>query len=87
MIVLTVVFLFLLIAVSASKHTTRPVDAITVFSQGEGGYYCHKIPYLYRTNQGTLLAFAEGRGRDGRASCDDFAVRIWKNYLCSFIRI
>jgi hypothetical protein len=52
----------------------RPLDSVVVFTKGEGGYFCHKIPYLYRTCNGTLLALAEGRGRDGRASCDDFAV-------------
>jgi hypothetical protein len=60
-----------------SFHLTvgnRPLDSVVVFAKGEGGYFCHKIPYLYRTSSGTLLALAEGRGRDGRASCDDFAV-------------
>ncbi len=55
----------------------RPADAISVFVAGEGGYYCHKIPYLFRTNSGSLLAFAEGRGKDGRAACDDFAVSFY----------
>ena len=46
-----------------------------VFVKGEGGYYCHKIPYLYRTTNNVLIALAEGRGKDGRESCDDFSVR------------
>lgn len=41
--------------------------------KGEGGYYCHKIPYLFRTSSNVLLAFAEGRGLHGRSACDDFA--------------
>mmetsp|Transcript_8571 Transcript_8571/g.12794 ORF Transcript_8571/g.12794 Transcript_8571/m.12794 type:complete len:374 (+) Transcript_8571:32-1153(+) len=50
-----------------------PADSVLVFNKGEGGYYCHKIPYLYRTYHGTLIALAEGRGKYGRDACDDFA--------------
>ncbi|CAF3619397.1 unnamed protein product [Rotaria sp. Silwood1] len=32
-----------------------------VFSRGEGGYYCIRIPSLLTTVQGTLLAFGEAR--------------------------
>eukprot|EP00041_Stephanoeca_diplocostata_P036684 m.1348750 g.1348750 ORF g.1348750 m.1348750 type:complete len:534 (-) comp24915_c1_seq10:3981-5582(-) len=40
-----------------------------VFSSGESGYECMKIPVLLRTKKGTLLAFAEAR----KNSCSDFA--------------
>ena len=32
-----------------------------------------KIPYLFRTQVGTLIAMSEARGKDGRNSCDDFS--------------
>lgn len=60
--------------VSVSGQATSPPDAVKVFVRGEGGYYCHKIPYLYRTFNNVLVALAEGRGKDGRQSCDDFSV-------------
>ena len=50
-----------------------PKDASVVFEKGEGGYFCLKIPYLYRTSQGTLIAMSEARGKDGRNSCDDWS--------------
>lgn len=34
---------------------------IVVFSHGEEGYHCVRIPSLFRTRRGTLLAFGEGR--------------------------
>jgi sialidase-1 len=40
-----------------------------VFSSGEGGYECIKIPVLLRTLENSLLAFAEAR----KHSCSDFA--------------
>ena len=40
----------------------------TVFTAGENGYTCFRIPTLVKANDGTLLAFAEGRVN----SCSDF---------------
>lgn len=40
-----------------------------VFSKGEAGYHCIKIPYLIQAESGTILALAEGR----MGSCSDFA--------------
>lgn len=37
----------------------------TVFRQGDGGYYSFRIPAIVRANDGTLLAFAEGRKYSG----------------------
>lgn len=71
---LTALALLLLPLMSSAAVATRPSDAVQVFAKGEGGYYCLKIPYLYRTSNGTLIALAEGRGRDGRQACDDFSV-------------
>lgn len=53
--------------------SSPPTDSILVFQQGEGGYYCHKIPYIIRTSSNVLIALAEGRGKNGRDACDDFA--------------
>lgn len=39
-----------------------------VFSRGEGGYYCIKIPSILTTSRGTLLAFGEAR----MYSCSDY---------------
>lgn len=58
------------------RAAPAPSDAVKVFVKGEGGYYCHKIPYLYRTINGVFIALAEGRGKDGREACDDFSV-LW----------
>ena len=72
-------------ALCGAVKAAKPSGAIQVFVRGEGGYYCHKIPYLFRTMSNVLIALAEGRGRDGREACDDFSVRIFvisilKNY-------
>ena len=39
-----------------------------VFTHGEGGYFCIKIPSILTTSQGTLLAFGEAR----MFSCSDY---------------
>ena len=38
--------------------STAPEDAVLVFEKGEGGYYCHKIPYLHRSSSNTVIALA-----------------------------
>ena len=70
----TVAFLFFLIALLSLfvAEGKAPEDAVIVFEKGEGGYYCHKIPYIIQTLSGALVAFAEGRGLYGRQACDDF---------------
>ena len=49
--------------------TSESYTTSVVYSSGEGGYFCIKIPVLLQTHTGNLLAFAEAR----RASCSDFA--------------
>lgn len=39
-----------------------------VFTRGEAGYYCNKIPSVLSLASGTILAFGEGR----MLSCSDF---------------
>jgi len=48
-----------------------PTDYVSSipFTTGTEGYACFKIPALLRTQQGTLIAFAEAR----RPTCSDFA--------------
>jgi hypothetical protein len=70
MMISLITFLVLLLQAKASY----PRDSVLVFGKGEGGYYCHKIPYLLRTKNNVLIALAEGRGKDGRTTCDDFSV-------------
>jgi hypothetical protein len=72
---LNLVLIALILAINL-KHiiAKRPLTSTVVFSKGEGGYYCHRIPYLLRTLSGSLIALAEGRGKDGREACDDFSV-------------
>jgi hypothetical protein len=71
----TVMFRAILaLTAGAVALAASPPDAVKVFVKGEAGYYCHKIPYLYRTMNNVLIALAEGRGKDGRSSCDDFSV-------------
>ena len=44
------------------------VPLVDVFSKGESGYFCIKIPYLTSMPGGRLLALAEGREK----SCSDY---------------
>ncbi|WP_129843456.1 sialidase family protein [Streptomyces sp. RFCAC02] len=45
----------------------EPVQRVLFRADLDGGYACFRIPAVVRTNDGTLLAFAEGR----RDNCDD----------------
>ena len=54
-------------------ESTAPKNGVLVFAKGEGGYYCHKIPYIFQTESNVLIAMAEARGKGG-TTCDDFTV-------------
>ena len=47
----------------------QPCGSSTVFTSGEGGYECIKIPALLQLHSGVLLAFGEGR----RQNCSDWS--------------
>ena len=69
-----------LVAALLAAASSLPLN-VTVFSAGEAGYYCIKIPYLHATHAGSLLAFAEARGHVGNDSdCSDWARTdlVWK---------
>ena len=60
-----------LLAVCVALGSQPPLslsEETVVFTRGEGGYYCIKIPSLLTTANGTLIAFGEGR----MFSCSDF---------------
>lgn len=44
-----------------------PVGAVEVFTSGQDGYACMRVPSIVTSNKGTILAFCEGR----RDSCSD----------------
>ncbi|CAF1297367.1 unnamed protein product [Rotaria magnacalcarata] len=55
MILLTILWCLCVLAKFSSENET------IVFSRGEAGYYCIRIPSLLTTFRGTLLAFGEAR--------------------------
>lgn len=56
-------------ASSLAARATDP-DMVDVFVSGEGGYHTYRIPALIVTDEGTVLAFCEGR-KSGRADSGD----------------
>lgn len=59
-----------------SCHTDANVGAARVFSPGDGGISCFRIPAVLRTITGSLLAFAEARhGGCGDGSVHEIALR------------
>lgn len=57
----------LLLPALAQAYGPRWPSTAPVFTGGQEGYHCYRIPALVRLPNGTLLAFAEGR----RFTCAD----------------
>jgi sialidase-1 len=60
-------------APAAERAATAPEskpEHVDVFVSGRGGYHTYRIPSIVRTNEGTLLAFCEGR-KTGRGDHGD----------------
>ncbi len=57
------------VALSAVQVTAGVFESSTVFTSGESGYTCIRIPTIIKANNGMLLAFAQGK----YGSCSDFA--------------
>lgn len=55
---------WMLVPIVASAQL-EPESEVDVFVAGEGGYNTYRIPAVIRTQEGTLIAFAEGR-KSGR---------------------
>lgn len=52
-------------AKAASNSAPSTIEQTPVFENGEGGYHTYRIPSVIRAQNGTLLAFCEGR-KSGR---------------------
>lgn len=50
-----------------NPSTIEPLEFTTVYEAGTETYFCFRIPAIVKSNEGTLLAFAEGR----RGNCSD----------------
>jgi hypothetical protein len=57
----------------------QPLEEVTVFQSGTSGYHTFRIPAIVRANDGTLLAFAEGR-RNSRSDFGDIDVVLRRSF-------
>ena len=55
--------------INVISYHVKSLIKVNVFSRGENGYYCIKIPDLILTNNNTYIAFGEAR----KDSCGDYA--------------
>lgn len=70
--ILTIVALSLLLSRASLAQSIRMVD---VFESGREGYTSFRIPALLTTQQGTLLAFAEGREISSDHAANDIVLK------------
>ena len=63
-------------AFCALPSSSSPAPYTHVYKAGEDGYYCFRIPALLFSSKGTLLAFAEARGKHTRVCSDHGDVHI-----------
>ena len=73
MMLVVFICVLLLAASAASVWEEEDLGSVVqeaIFVSGEEGYDTYRIPALSVTNQGTLLAFCEGR-RNGRGDTGD----------------
>jgi len=64
------------IAMGAMASAASDPDQRAIYVSGEGGYHTYRIPALAVTNQGTVLAFCEGRnGGQGDTGDIDLLVK------------
>ena len=61
---------------TAESLQTPPFMRVEVYTAGDLGYECFRIPSLLFTSKGTLLAFAEGRGLHSKSCADRGDVHI-----------
>jgi sialidase-1 len=59
---------YLLIMLFTGGYSQGQNQTLPVFTNGEEGYACYRIPAIIKNFNGDLLAFAEARKKD----CDDF---------------
>ena len=59
MFVISCLYSLFSLFVSSEEIGGSPDGAIVVFNKGEGGYYCHRIPYLFKTRTNNLIALGE----------------------------
>ena len=58
--IFSTLFLFATVAIAAPEYMLK-----SVFTSGTEGYHTYRIPAMVRANDGTLLAFCEGRKTSG----------------------
>ncbi len=78
--VLILTFLFSLVSLGAAMaESLHLLKQTRVFVAGESGYHTYRIPSLYVTPSGTLLAFCEGR-KHGRSDTGDIDLVLKKSF-------
>ena len=72
-IVLSFIVVFTLLCLMNSTTSAKSKSLDYLFKSGENGYNTFRIPALVVTNEGTVLAFAEGR-KNGSSDTGDIDI-------------